>query len=1059
MNTYNIISPLKKRLLLTATTILLLLAATPALALDMEFYTYGGFNPIVQAFTKIALIFSDAGYQGLLFVIMVLGLIAGVTGWLTRAATGARVVPLVWAVPVFIGAVLYLALFVPKGNITVYDPVMNRFQTIGQIPDAVVFTAGFLNKIERGMVDIIDTAAAPNTDYRTTAGGIGFKVLESVKGSLPKNDFMRTSMIRYVKDCVSFELTRPGTTLSLDDLRNNTTDFMNDLAKAVNPSVYTVYYDAVTPEGATVTCSEAWNRLQPIYANPGNYDEAIKKVCSKASFDPSNAVELNTCKALFTSTLSFTTGAAVTPERMIRQRQIAEILYTFYFQEDAETAALMESNRRITASGLGVGLTMNEWIPIIRAIMTAIAIGVIPFLVLFLPTPIVGKALSVMFGFFVFLTTWGITDAVIHGAAMDYASYSFEEMRQSNLGVYAMAAFPTISLKMLSMFGVIRSAGIMLASFFSMMLIRFGGHALAMLAGNLSRVVQSAGAQAGRHFTPEGTGSAMNEQVRAAGLLEGLPEHRFSNMAAAGAFALHRNVGGYMAAMNTRNALEKSRQIPAGTSSAEMATMMASARVGVGTKSGPMEVSTTTDGKTTRMKSETVNPDGSTTVLTTGTGGTGTAIDTMGAGSAAYSVGPNGSRALTRATVNGLNPVTVGAMAQHQRIVSASNSLGSSQTWQQAMDAARKASLTSSEAHAFTSRLDNAMRENWERAISDKSSFVHSMSESTRNLLSASISAGNLPFLSKVGGHAQLMMVGENGEKVSFNVSEDVARKFENTASKVRSESLQQTLQDAKSLDYMTKLAKQIGATEAYSYLRDARELRSSTESYGADLTTALVNNYATERYGSPSPENIRKTIADFNHYLTRQGRQGVDNMHDIIKGFVSGNGYGWGNTTNAVHEAMRINRTQAQGPRGFKHDVGMSAMNAGAKTFGINEKNMSEPAPDVPLNNPNAKTVIDPADAIRRRNRLEESGSGGIKTTSGGMAKEIIGKDNHQPISPASDLFRNDAFYDEGSLVEPQQRPDGGIVLPSGTVIRRDADYTAAENKDFFKGSIFEEK
>ena len=109
---------------------------------------------------------------------------------------------------------------------------------------------------------------------------------------------------------------------------------------------------------------------------------------------------------------------------------------------------------------------------------------------------------------------------------MDYATYAFEDMRQSNLGVYAMAAFPTISIKLLSMFGVIRSAGIMLASFFSMMLIRFGGHALAMLSGNLSRIVQSAGAQAGQLLTPEGTSAAMNQQVRAAGLLAGMPEHQ-----------------------------------------------------------------------------------------------------------------------------------------------------------------------------------------------------------------------------------------------------------------------------------------------------------------------------------------------------------------------------------------------------------------------------------------------------------------------------------------------------------------------------------------------------
>jgi hypothetical protein len=181
--------------------------------------------------------------------------------------------------------------------------------------------------------------------------------------------------------------------------------------------------------------------------------------------------------------------------------------------------------------------------------------------------------------------------------------------------------------------------------------------------------------------------------------------------------------------------------------------------------------------------------------------------------------------------------------------------------------------------------------------------------------------------------------------------------------------------------------------------------------------------------------------------------------MNDIITGFVSGKGYGWGNTTSAVHEAMQTNRARSQGPADFKHDVGMSAMNAGAKTFGVNEGSFSTPTSDIPIDNPNAKTVTDPADAIHRRNRVEESGEGGIKTTASGIAKEMIGKDHLQPISPTSNLFRNDAFYNEGSLVEPQQRPDGGIILPSGMVIRGDADYTASQDKDFLKGSVFEKK
>ena len=173
---------MRRRILPYLAVATLLLPAAPALALDMEYYIYGGFNPIVQAFTRIALIFSDSGYQGLIFIMTVMGVMAGAFAWLAKAASGARVIPLTWTVPVVCGAVLYLAVFVPKGSLTVYDPVQNRFQTVAGIPDAIVFTAASLNLIERGLVDIIDTAAAPDAAYKKTAGGIAFKALQHVVG-------------------------------------------------------------------------------------------------------------------------------------------------------------------------------------------------------------------------------------------------------------------------------------------------------------------------------------------------------------------------------------------------------------------------------------------------------------------------------------------------------------------------------------------------------------------------------------------------------------------------------------------------------------------------------------------------------------------------------------------------------------------------------------------------------------------------------------------------------------------------------------------------------------
>ena len=1025
----------KKTIIITAVLALLVLVSTPAFALDMEYYTYGGFGPIVLAFNKIALIFRDHDYQGLLFVITVLGLMASATAWMAKAATGMKIIPMIWAIPVMFGVVAYLALFVPKGNITVYDTVLNRFQTIGGIPDGVVFTAGFLNKIEKGVVDIIETAATPDTDYRKTAGGIGFQTLESVRGSSPKNSYVWSSAIRYTKDCVSFELMRPGTTLSLDELRNETTDFLNDLGKAVNPSVFTVYYEPAHPEGTAMSCTDAWNRLRQVYANPNNYTGAIKKLCGKAHFDPNNQAEINTCKRLLTSTMRFVSGMTVTPEKILQQRQIAEILYRFYFMDDYETAMLMDADRRITTNGLGIGLTMNEWIPIIRAIMTAIAIGMIPFLVLFLPTPIFGRAASVMFGFFVFLVTWGITDAVIHGAAMDYASYAFEGMRQSNLGVYAMASFPTLSVKMLGMFGVIRSAGIMLASIFSMMLIRFGGSALAHLATNLTSIARNIGAQTGKQLTPEGTAAALNEEVRAGGLLAGIPEHRYTGLAHAEIWGLHRKVAKAEAAMNMKKAMLESGLIPYDTSDPDIARMMESARMSAGTDSGPVEMSMSADGSVTRMQSKTVNPDGSTTVMTTGPGGAGMAMDTMGAGSATYSVGDDGGLTLTRASINGLAPVTVGTMAQHQMVTNAAHNLGSSTNWNTLWEQLQKDGVTSSTARSFANRLDNAVKANWKRAFDNKSSFVHSMDEITRTQFLATIGAGFKKI--QMGTRGQVTVLGNDGETVSFNVSEDTANAFARDQARVRSEALQETLQNSEGLDYMTRMAKQMGASEAYNFLRDAKELKSSTESYGADLTTALVRNYAIERYGSDDPEFIRKSIDHFNYFLTRGGRQGLKNVNDTINGFVSGRGYGWGRTTSDVQAAMEATRARVGGQDILKGAVDQATSTASMKSSGINQGSFSAPASDIPMREPDGSKTIHDADSLHQVNRAEEAGRGRIQTTPAGMAKEGVGKVFQGVVDSQGNRPTDDGYFNEIPT------PVDGMNMPGSGPIPKDAPST----------------
>ncbi|BCO09276.1 hypothetical protein GF1_16520 [Desulfolithobacter dissulfuricans] len=976
-----------------ATLLMLLIQADPALALHMEFYTYGGFGPVTQAFRKIALIFTDSAYLGLFFTVVVLGIVAAASAWTVKMATGVKIVPLVWAAPVLIGVVIYLGLFVPKGSLTVYDPVLNRFETIGNIPNSIVFTAGTLNTIERGLVEIIDTAGIPGAKYQENAGGIGFNALKAAGWTDLKNDYAKASMARYIRDCVMFELTRPGTTLSLDTLRNNTTDFIPELEKAINPWIYTVYYDAANPEGVSMTCTDAWNNIKPIYTDPNFYSDAIKALCGQTLFDPSQASDLNTCKNLVTNTLNATVGLSVTPEKFIQQRKLSELLYQFLFQSDYQLSTLLDANRRITTSGMGMGITMNAWIPIMRAVMTSVAIGLIPFLTLFIPTPLAGKALSVMAGFFVFLTTWGITDAVLHGAAMDFAVDAFEDIRQADLGVYASFAFPETSTKILAMFGVIRSSGIMLASFLSMMLIRFGGHALAMLAGNLSGVAQRAGAQAGHTaLTGEGMTDALQKQVNTAALADAIPEHRFDNQAAAKAWAIHKQIGRAEAEMAAVDGAAKAGKLPAGMSMKDQARAVAAGKgTPMGTERGPVTVSTGPDGKTTMIAGETPVSWNFVRSETLGADGSGKATEKGAAGSIEYAVDQNGNYTATSASVNGVNPINFATSLQKQRVQAAAHNLASNENYSNLLNQLSQDSLTSTEARSFQDQLKNVEQEKWSRAVEDGSAFSMIKNQSVRQALEGHLKAGGgWNFLVKfdAGGKASITAQGESGEKVSFNVSEKEAQMFEQQQMRLRTEALSETLQDSKNLSYASNLAKNIGASDAQSYLEQAKTVETDSATYGANLMTAWVRNYAINRFGDDSPENMRRAVDHFNFLATRGGESGVEQLRKDIKGFASGYD-AWGDTSGLVNETISSTKQQLEAEKvALQDQVNPVADIAADKAAAINDNTFTDPTKGN-LQEPSRDKTIKAADEVRTFNEKEKNGEGRIQTSIPNMTKE----------------------------------------------------------------------
>jgi conjugal transfer mating pair stabilization protein TraG len=92
------------------------------------------------------------------------------------------------------------------------------------------------------------------------------------------------------------------------------------------------------------------------------------------------------------------------------------------------------ASRNTGTSMMSSGVVANQWIPVIKGVLTAVAIGIIPILVIFIPTPLFSKAVSIICGFFIWLAVWGVTDAIIHTFGMDYAKKVFDEVAQHQLG-------------------------------------------------------------------------------------------------------------------------------------------------------------------------------------------------------------------------------------------------------------------------------------------------------------------------------------------------------------------------------------------------------------------------------------------------------------------------------------------------------------------------------------------------------------------------------------------------------------------------------------------------
>lgn len=502
--------------------VLLLLALAPlqAFALETDFYTYNGFDETVAAFTRLGLAMSDSKFLVFAGIFAIAGVMLGGLGTAYKGMTGEQVNPVSFAIPVVVGLAIFKGVVIPTGTVHVYDPVRNAYQPVGGVPNVIVLIAGALNKFERGMIDITDTASA--NPYSDNAGAINFALIKSAMNASVNDWYLKQSLVNYYTVCGLAALGNMDTG-ARQRLMHGSTDLINEFGEWTNAALSVVYHPPGDDTGEVRSCTDAWSGtggLNSILTNASTYVGVTESICMQAGFNPVNGGQMAKCRTLLQDSTSLYNVAAGSEVPFLRSVLLADAVSAAMNSADVDRSTRALVSRQVMAEGFGNAEAMNQWIPKVRAFMLAVVLGLVPLTLLFVVTPLFKAALMLNFGLFAWLSLWSIGDGIAVQMAYDAASDAFDQIRRQQLGVEAIMMSPEGSVQALGVFGKSRSTALAMASVLAFGLFKFGGYALTGLGQQWQNNIEGAGDQAGRQtLYPEQNAAAQQSLMSVGGTM------------------------------------------------------------------------------------------------------------------------------------------------------------------------------------------------------------------------------------------------------------------------------------------------------------------------------------------------------------------------------------------------------------------------------------------------------------------------------------------------------------------------------------------------------------
>ncbi len=459
---------------------------------DWDYYTYGAFDQVSDSFERLALIYSDNRYGAVVGVMLIIGFTVALIGLaMKQNGPGKIVLP-------FIGGLVFTAAIVPTDTIHVYDPTVNRYEAVGDVPALIALGAGITNSIERSITETVaQNPANPGTPERQD---LGLKMLiEAAKqaGNGPNDHYNMRTLVEYFTSCGDVAGSVPGSTYSSSDLRGGLIEPMDAMEAMALQGAYTTAYSASAKSGVSRTCKDTWdNQLKPWLTSTGTLNGVLSNLCRTSEYDPSVAAEFQSCRDELARAAETSTGInGVNLDRYLQNRIIANGIYQAINTNNPEISIEQLVNRQVASESIGAAISAQSWMPTLRGSVIGITFGIIPIVLAFIVTPLFNKTLLITMGLLMFTVFWGVIDSYLYTAALDQYARVFTEAQQYGMGLINFWLTPTDSMKALSILTQSRGNAIMIATFLSAALFGLSAYGLSQIAQSYNDATENKGKQ------------------------------------------------------------------------------------------------------------------------------------------------------------------------------------------------------------------------------------------------------------------------------------------------------------------------------------------------------------------------------------------------------------------------------------------------------------------------------------------------------------------------------------------------------------------------------------